>query len=739
MKSQRMNLSKILAGTLAASMVVGVTPVTAYAMEENYKYIMMNVPYDVFYGSYMFLENEVGGASLNVALDTDTDSDSNYDAISTATTSKYKGTTGLARGTWNNGSVITGVTIPVRVSEAEYELLEANKGELTEASAYYYTDIIVNDENPAPTAYTDLDVESQRGTLEYDFTAMGVSSYALAASDYLAIKNLTTSSNYGDFQFDIEGYHTGKTSGAKGLQIAENTYLDTPIYGVILETEEGKQFAMSCLENIWVGTKVEYAEVAFSVPDGQQMKKGHGNGGLFCQLGDGLDGAKLARVTLITGEGVFPIDTSKQLDDYFAAPGLELLFDENVMTIKNYPAALQDKETYVTIAGLSEDNEVSFDVNGIGTAELDEIPVDGVSYSVVLMSEGAGPIKKTTATAMSNSQFKELSYWYAKGLKVVKENPDGDTMKLTDLNEHLAEAKEMLEKADEKDSVEASELIEELISKVKYFYETSFTASATLTGNIVAISLDGITLKKLVNPTYKITYTESGRGGQITKVLTSGTLSSLTQALAKTPTPGAMYRVVVVSDNYADVITEEIKAIGTPTVSIKAKTVTYTGSAIYVDAAVTNSDASPVITYYTNAACTKVISAPKNAGVYYVKATVAATDINKAATSTVVKLTINKAKPVVKASNVSKQLTASALKKKAQTIKVAASVTGNGKITYTKSSGSSVFTVNKSTGAIIVKKGTKKGTYKLTIKISAAASTNYVAATKTVTVTVKVK
>ena len=42
--------------------------------------------------------------------------ESGVDAVSTATTNKFKGTTGLAKGTYNNGKYIMGVTIPVEVS-----------------------------------------------------------------------------------------------------------------------------------------------------------------------------------------------------------------------------------------------------------------------------------------------------------------------------------------------------------------------------------------------------------------------------------------------------------------------------------------------------------------------------------------------------------------------------------------------------------------------------------------------
>ena len=49
------------------------------------------------------------------------------------------------------------------------------------------------------------------------------------------------------------------------------------------------------------------------------------------------------------------------------------------------------------------------------------------------------------------------------------------------------------------------------------------------------------------------------------------------------------------------------------------------------------------------------------------------------------------------------------------------------------------FKVNKKNGKITVKKGLKKGTYKLKIKVTAAGNANYNAGSKSVTVKIKVK
>ena len=82
------------------------------------------------------------------------------------------------------------------------------------------------------------------------------------------------------------------------------------------------------------------------------------------------------------------------------------------------------------------------------------------------------------------------------------------------------------------------------------------------------------------------------------------------------------------------------------------------------------------------------------------------------------------------------------LKKKDQTVKRAKAikVTGaKGKVTYAKTSGSKKITINKKTGNVTVKKGLKKGTYKIKVNVKAAGGGNYASATKKVTVKITVK
>jgi hypothetical protein len=136
----------------------------------------------------------------------------------------------------------------------------------------------------------------------------------------------------------------------------------------------------------------------------------------------------------------------------------------------------------------------------------------------------------------------------------------------------------------------------------------------------------------------------------------------------------------------------------------------------------------------------KTAASPKAAGTYtvnitgkgnYTGKTKAAYKINKAA---------NKLKIKAKTAKVK----FSAVKKKARTLAVSKVITftnkGQGTKTYKKASGNKKITINKKTGKVTVKKGLKKGTYKVKVKVRAAGNTNYKASGwKAVTFKVQVK
>ena len=106
-------------------------------------------------------------------------------------------------------------------------------------------------------------------------------------------------------------------------------------------------------------------------------------------------------------------------------------------------------------------------------------------------------------------------------------------------------------------------------------------------------------------------------------------------------------------------------------------------------------------------------------------------------------LSIVKAANTLKVSGKTAAVKYKKLKKKAQTLSVKKVVAfakkGEGTITYVKASGNKKITINKKTGKVTVKKGLKKGTYKVKVKVTAGGSATHEKATKAVIFKVKIK
>ena len=102
---------------------------------------------------------------------------------------------------------------------------------------------------------------------------------------------------------------------------------------------------------------------------------------------------------------------------------------------------------------------------------------------------------------------------------------------------------------------------------------------------------------------------------------------------------------------------------------------------------------------------------------------------------------ITKATQTLKTKLVARNVSFKTLKKKKVQVATPIVITKKtqGKVTFVKKSGNKKITVNKSTGRLTIAKGLAKGTYKVKIKVSAASTSYYKAATKTLIITVRVK
>ena len=484
--------------------------------DEEVRYVTMNVPYTDLYAAYDLTDKAVWQVEEGL------------DAVSTATTNKFKGTTGLAKGTYNNGKFIMGVTMAVAVPEGTYETLKAKN--LTENDNYYMTDL-----DSTPAAYSTLTVNTD-GT--YSFSKL---QEAAVTNKYLSVTDLDLNGGYGDYQITLEGVGT-----SNNLKVGEDETVPYTLYGAILNTTEGKSYGMTCLENTWVGTKTPNVEIAWSIKEGQGLKRAHGKGDAFYQFSD-MNGKTLKSVTLLTDLGIIEVPCGEN--------GLELTkYYEGDLSSLQY--GIEDASTELSISGVPSDLEnVRISVSG-GLAENAEIkdgkvalktaPTAGTTYTLTISGSNYPDITRTMSTPVIKEQITELQKWVDKAKAANGYDSNAD------LKEHVGEAEEMIANKTAS-SAEAAELIEELISKVKATYE-SISATAAIKGTDVSVTLDGKTLADLENPTYTISYRQ-GRGSA---VFAEGTLEALNFTLEKAPTIGTEYTITIVSDNYQDIVTKAV-------------------------------------------------------------------------------------------------------------------------------------------------------------------------------------
>ena len=484
--------------------------VTATATEGD-MYVTMNVPYTDFYAAYDLTDKAVWQV------------EDGLDAVSTATTNKFKGTTGLAKGTYNDGKYILGVTIPVSVSAEDYAKLNT---ELVNTQNYYFT------------AYQGaLDGVSELTVDENGSYSFGKMQAATVSNKYLSAGDFDLNGGYGDYQIALNGVST-----TDGLQVGENETVPYTIYGAILNTAEGKSYGMTSLENIWVGTRTKNVEIAWSIKEGQGLKRGHGKGDAYYQFSD-MNGATLQSVTLLTNLGAIEVPCGED------GNGLELTkYCEG--DLSNLKYAIDNDSTELSISGIPSDlKDVKISVSGglatnaeikDGKVTLSKAPEAGTSYTLTISSSNYPDITRTMSTPIVEEQKAELQRWVdkAKATNGYENNAD--------LKEHVAEAEEMIANKNAT-SEDAAELIGELEEKVKATYD-KLDVSATLKGNVLGVTLGNAALENLENPTYTL----SVRQGRGFVTVAEGKLDALNITLEKELTIGTEYTLTIESDNYQD-------------------------------------------------------------------------------------------------------------------------------------------------------------------------------------------
>ena len=307
-------------------------------------YVLMNIPYADFYKA-----DGVTGA----------------DTVSSAT--KQKTRASLAAGSYHvnsDGSDITGVTFPVKISDAsvlgkytqvtdesEVTITTNIKGKentvtykgqdaLFESASYSYYIL-----SATPSYYKEATVNAD-GTFNFS-EVKGEASKVKPLSD--ATTEFKTSSNYGDYQLNIDG-----------LPTSINT-----VYGVVISTKEGSSYGLRHVENIWKKAKLAWSTGFVTESHGSTLDSKD----YVAMMGQTID-----KVTYYTDDGIYEIPMDQKVAKKFDG-------EVSVADIST-----KSDTTSVVVSGLPSDFEEEYKVDGIG--------IDEDAYSVEIKTEG----KTTTRT-----------------------------------------------------------------------------------------------------------------------------------------------------------------------------------------------------------------------------------------------------------------------------------------------------------------------------------------------------
>ena len=215
------------------------------AAPEAGSYILMNIPYSEFYAA----ETPNNNTSVDV--------------FTSATKNKTR-TASLAGGSYHvnaDGSDITGITFPVKVSESAAQNLDwsaltkvadsssveisvTNRGQ-SSTTTYTGKDALFESathsfyqlgSDAAPTNYKELTVD-ENGNFQFS-AVRGAEAKTVEDKD----AEFTTESKYGDYELDL----------SNSLRDGEGAALNgATVYGVVVNTTDGTGYGMRHLENIW--------------------------------------------------------------------------------------------------------------------------------------------------------------------------------------------------------------------------------------------------------------------------------------------------------------------------------------------------------------------------------------------------------------------------------------------------------------------------------------------------------
>lgn len=355
---------KLISAVLTLMLIVSLLPQTAFAdMGESGEegcYVLMNLPYAEAY------END-----LNNSVE--------VDVFTSATKTKTQ-TYNLAGGSWHaSEDEISGVIFPVYVSLDDLDVLDSfteitdsssvditvtNRGQTTtttltgakvlfasEAYSYYVLD-------SEPDFYKELIMDGE----EIHFGETCVCSEATVISD--AQYEFTTNTSYGDYQLNLYTAD-GEAFDADGAE---------EIYEVIVSTEEGNDYGMRHMENVWRTYEIAWCTGFTSAVHNCPTSSAHY---------ESMMGQTINKVTYYTSNGVFVIDDLSievpetqyvwmniPYDEFFNAEinvsGRNVTTTENEVAVDAVSSATKAKTlTGNLVAGSYHNNEDGTDISGI--------------------------------------------------------------------------------------------------------------------------------------------------------------------------------------------------------------------------------------------------------------------------------------------------------------------------------------------------------------------------------------
>lgn len=259
---------------------------TGEGQTEGEAYVLMNIPYDDFYKAE--LKNN----------------DVKVDAFTSAT--KQKTRSSLAKGSYHvnsDGSDITGVTFPVKVSDisvlkdkkqikdnASVSITTAIKGKETtteykgkdalfESDSYSY--YVLSEE---PSYYKELTVGE-----DGSFTFSAIKGKSAAPEKKQVQAEFKTKSNHGDYQLKFD-----KTEFKSIINIDTDT-----VYGAVINTTDGTTYGLCHQENIWKGYELAWSTGYTTESNGCHLNSEH-----F----ESMIGKTIDSVTYYASNGIYTLD-----------------------------------------------------------------------------------------------------------------------------------------------------------------------------------------------------------------------------------------------------------------------------------------------------------------------------------------------------------------------------------------------------------------------------------------------